>query len=93
MVKKGDVIVVADTDDDERTSVSQNQVTATLCTEALFLRNRYYSIALSSYQPGKMWRGMKQMVNRTLGAVQLGSHLPANTSCDKTEFKMYTNLT
>jgi hypothetical protein len=39
MMKKGDFIVVSVDDDDEvRTSVSQNHVTATLCNEKFFLR-------------------------------------------------------
>ncbi len=44
MMKKGDIIVVADDDDDNvevRASVSQNQVTAALCTDKLFLRTQY----------------------------------------------------
>jgi hypothetical protein len=48
MMKKGDD-VAGDDDDEVRTSVSQNRVAATLCTEELFLRT------LSTYQPGKMW--------------------------------------
>jgi hypothetical protein len=40
MRKKGDVVAFADDDDDDevRTSVSLNPVTASLCTEELFLR-------------------------------------------------------
>jgi hypothetical protein len=39
MIKKGDVIIVADDDNDEvRTSVSQNHVTTTLCTEEFCLK-------------------------------------------------------
>ncbi len=50
MMKKGDIIVVADDDDDEvRSSVLKNQVTATLCTEELFLRTQYMYIVLASY--------------------------------------------
>jgi hypothetical protein len=42
MIKKGDVIVDADDDDDEvRNSVSQNRVTATLCTEDFFLSTQH----------------------------------------------------
>jgi hypothetical protein len=41
-MKRRDVNVVADDDDDEvRTSVSQNRVTATMYTEELFLRTQY----------------------------------------------------
>ncbi len=41
-MRKRDVISIADGDDDEvRTSMSQNQVTATLRTEELFLRTQY----------------------------------------------------
>ncbi len=43
-MNKGDVILLADDYDDEvRTSTSQNQATATLCTEELFLRTQYIS--------------------------------------------------
>ncbi len=38
MMKKGDDVAVDDDDDVVRTSVSQNRVAATLCTEELFLR-------------------------------------------------------
>jgi hypothetical protein len=67
--EKGDVIVIADDDDEARTCVSQNLVTATLCTEELFLRTQYLYIALSSYQLGKNGGGVgrKQTVNTTLG--------------------------
>jgi hypothetical protein len=42
MVKKRDDGAVEDDDDDVmRTSVSQKRVTATLCTEELFLRTQY----------------------------------------------------
>ncbi len=37
----GDVIIVADDDDEVRTSVSQNLVTAPLCPEELLLRAQY----------------------------------------------------
>ncbi len=44
-MKKGDVIAVADDndydDDAVRSSVLQNQVTMTLCSEELFLRTQY----------------------------------------------------
>jgi hypothetical protein len=42
MLKKRDVVVVADDDDDDEvtTSVLQNRVTATLCTEELFIRTQ-----------------------------------------------------
>ncbi len=40
MEKKGDDVAVDD-DDAVRTSVSQNQVTVTLCTDELFLRTQY----------------------------------------------------
>jgi hypothetical protein len=36
-MKKGDVVVVADDDDEVRTRASENHVTATLCTEEFFL--------------------------------------------------------
>jgi hypothetical protein len=37
MMKKGDVVIIADDDDDEvRTSESENHATATLCTEEFF---------------------------------------------------------
>jgi hypothetical protein len=41
MMKKGDVAVNADDDDEVRTSASQNIVTVTMCTEEFFLRNQY----------------------------------------------------
>jgi hypothetical protein len=68
--EKGDVIVIAD-DDEVRTCVSQNRVTATLCMEELFLRTQYLYIALSSYQLGKNGEGggRKQTVNTTLELV------------------------
>jgi hypothetical protein len=37
-------------------------------------------------------RERKRMVNMTLNLSQLGSHLPANHSCDTTGFMMYTNF-
>ncbi len=46
----GDVIIVVDDDDEVRTSVSQNLVTATLCPEELFLRTQ------SSYHQRKRVR-------------------------------------
>jgi hypothetical protein len=36
-MKKGDVVAVADDDDEVRTRASENHVTATLCTEEFFL--------------------------------------------------------
>ncbi len=42
MKKKRDVIIDADDDNYEvRTNVSQNHVTATLCTEEFFFRTQY----------------------------------------------------
>jgi hypothetical protein len=42
MLKKGDDVAVNDDDNDVvRTSVSQNRVTATPCTEELLLRTQY----------------------------------------------------
>ncbi len=40
-MKKGDDVAVDDDDDVVRTSVSQNRVAVTLCTEELFLRAWY----------------------------------------------------
>jgi hypothetical protein len=49
MMKKGDVIVVAEDDDDVvRTSGSQNQATATLCTDEFFLRTKFIQLSLIS---------------------------------------------
>jgi hypothetical protein len=39
MLKKGDTVDDADNDDEVR--MSQNRVTATLCTEELFVRTQY----------------------------------------------------
>jgi hypothetical protein len=51
-MKKGDVVDDADDEDDDevRTSVSQNHVTATLCTEEFFPRNQYVLYSCLSYQ-------------------------------------------
>jgi hypothetical protein len=50
MMKKGDVTLVADDDDNEmRTSASQKCAIATLCTEELILRAQYVHIALPLY--------------------------------------------
>ncbi len=57
MVKKGYDVAVDDDDDAIRTSVLQNRVTATLCTEELFLRTEYIYIALSTNQTGKNYGG------------------------------------
>ncbi len=41
-MKKGDIFVIADDDDDKvRTNASQNHVMAALCTEESFLRTQY----------------------------------------------------
>jgi hypothetical protein len=40
-MKKGDNVADDEDDDVVRTSVSQDQVTATLCTEELFLSTQY----------------------------------------------------
>ncbi len=47
MLKKGEVNVDADADDDDevRTSVLQNHVTATLCTEEFFLSTLYTKLS------------------------------------------------
>ncbi len=42
MTKKAEVIIVADNDDELRTSVSENPATATLCTEEFFVRTQYH---------------------------------------------------
>jgi hypothetical protein len=52
-MKKGDVVDDADdedADDEVRTSVSRNHVTATLCTEEFFPRNQYVLYSSLSYQ-------------------------------------------
>jgi hypothetical protein len=54
MLKKGDVIVVADDDYEVRTSVSQNRVTATLCTEELLLRTQYMLVS-PHFSQVKIW--------------------------------------
>jgi hypothetical protein len=45
MLKKGNVVSDADDDDEVRTSALQNRVTATVCTEEVFLRTQYIYIA------------------------------------------------
>jgi hypothetical protein len=70
MVKKGYDVAVDD--DALKTSVSQNRVTATLCTEELFLRTQYILIALSTYQTGENVGG--GMVNTTHGSVLAAVH-------------------
>jgi hypothetical protein len=47
MVRKGDDVAVSGDDDAVRISLSQNQVTATLCTEELFLMSQYSSLNIS----------------------------------------------
>ncbi len=48
-MKTGDIVVVADDDDNEvGTSASENPATATLCTEEFFLRTQYMYICSSS---------------------------------------------
>jgi hypothetical protein len=42
-MKKGDEVVDDEDDDVVRTSMSQDQVTATLCTDELFLSTQYIS--------------------------------------------------
>jgi hypothetical protein len=54
-MKKGND-VAADDDDEVRTSVSQDQVTATLCAEKLFLRTKYIYLSPHIRQV-KMWGG------------------------------------
>jgi hypothetical protein len=44
-MKKGDEVADDEDDDAVRTSVSQDQVTATLCTEELFLITQYRKIS------------------------------------------------
>jgi hypothetical protein len=44
-VQKGVDIAVDDDDDAGRTSVSQDRVTATLCTDELFIRTQYMSLS------------------------------------------------
>jgi hypothetical protein len=66
-----------DVDDDHygavRTGVSQDRVTAILCTEELFLGIQY--IALSTYQTSKnVGGGRIRMVNTTHLAVPAGFH-------------------
>jgi hypothetical protein len=43
MLKKGDIIILADDGDDDevRTNVSQNNATVTLCTEELIHKTQY----------------------------------------------------
>jgi hypothetical protein len=66
-MKKGDVIVIADDDDDVvRVSVSRNHVTVTLCTEELSPGVSIYSSP--SYHPGEtVWGGMDDQHNTWSG--------------------------
>jgi hypothetical protein len=54
-MKKGDDVADDDDDDAVRTSVSQDQVTATMCTEELLLRPQY--IQLSPHISDGGWGG------------------------------------
>ncbi len=78
-MKKGDDVADDDDDDAERTNMSQGQVTASLCTEELFLRIQYLYIALSTYQTGKNpGGGRKWTVNMTRRSVPAGFHTSHN---------------
>ncbi len=56
-MKKGDVMIVADDDDDEvRNGASKNRATATLCTEEVFLRTSVYTYS-SLLISAEMWGG------------------------------------
>ncbi len=80
MVKKGYDVAVDD-DDALKTSVSQNRVTATLCTEEVFLRTQYILIALSTYQSGENVWGSRDGQHNTWISPGCGSHLSANPPC------------
>ncbi len=75
---------VADGDDEGRTIVSQNQGTAKLCNEELFLRTQNKYVVFPTYQTGKNMGGGggNGQSTRHLDMSQLGSHFPANPSCN-----------
>ncbi len=52
-MKKGEDVPDSEDNDTMRTSVSQDRVTATLCTEELFLSTQYMCIALSAHRQVK----------------------------------------
>ncbi len=76
MVKKGDDGAVDDDDDVVRISVSQTQVTATLCTEEFIPWDSVF-IAVSAFQTGKNGGGGNVWPTWHLGQSWVGSHLPA----------------
>jgi hypothetical protein len=54
-IKKGDDVAVDDDDDTVRTSVSQDQVTATLCTEEFFYKTKYIVNCIPEGLLGTRW--------------------------------------
>jgi hypothetical protein len=60
MIKKEDVVIADDADDEVRTSVSQNHATATLYTEEFFLRTQYIcTVLLSPHISSEVWGGSR----------------------------------
>jgi hypothetical protein len=80
---KGDDVVVGHNDDDVlRTSVSQNRVTVTLCTEELFLRTHYIYLSPHIRQV-KMCSGKEtEGQHDKWSGPSWVSHLPAVPSCN-----------
>jgi hypothetical protein len=81
-MKKGEDVADYEDDDVVRTSVSQDQVTVTLCTEEWFLRTQYMSIALSTHQIGQNMGGGTilgtiQTVNKAHLAIPAGVTAPS----------------
>jgi hypothetical protein len=74
-MKKGDDDVDDEDDYAVRTRVSQEQVTATLCTEELFPSTQYICLALPAYQGSN--GGYTDGQNNSFSGLSWFSHLPA----------------
>jgi uncharacterized protein YpmB len=79
-MKKRDDVADDEDDDMVRTSVSQDQVTATLFTEELFLKTLH--LALATYQTGQIWEwggyGRHDAFSNTSWVSHLLAELPCN---------------
>ncbi len=83
-MKKGDDVTDDEDTDMDRTSVSQDRVTVTLCTEELLLRTQYICLAFSACLKGKNMGGVKDMDGQynTFSSSSWAAHLPAGPSCN-----------